>query len=223
MQFPRMPAAVVFDMDGLLFDSEALYQEAVLAAAIEGGHAPAPEVFQQSVGVPWDQCRPLFLGHYGEAFPVDDFFAAWRRHFDEMAATRLTVKPGVAELLDTLDALDLPRAIATSSAPRTARRHLAAHKLTRRFHALVGEGDYAASKPKPDPFLVAAARLGIPPKLCLALEDSPNGVRAAAAAGMMTVMVPDIHPPTDELRGLCTFIAQDLHEVRKHLLAAPRA
>ena len=117
--------------------------------------------------------------------------AAWVGHFWLIAETRLALKPGAVELLDTLDALRMPRAIATSSSHRTVQRHLATHDLTGRFDAIVGHGDYPAGKPAPDPFLKAAERLAVEPPLCLALEDSHNGVRSAAAAGMMTVMVPD--------------------------------
>jgi len=77
----------------------------------------------------------------------------------------------------------------------------------------VAAGDYACGKPNPDPFLTAAAKLGAEPASCLALEDSHNGVRAAAAAGMMTVMVPDLLPATTEMRSLCVAIAEDLHQV----------
>ncbi len=93
------------------------------------------------------------------------------------------------------------------------RHHLAAHGLEARFHAVVGAGDYAAGKPAPDPFLTAAARLGVAPQACLALEDSHNGVRSAVAAGMMTVMVPDLLPPTGEIRGLLH--SSPAHEVRE--------
>jgi HAD superfamily hydrolase (TIGR01509 family) len=212
-----MPAAIVFDMDGLLFDTETLYQEAVLVAAAEGGHDVTSGIFNRTIGLPWPQTRSLLLAHFGNAFPADEFVAAWVRHFDLLAATRLSLKPGAIELLDTLDDLRLPRAIATSSAHQTVERHLIAHNLVGRFHQIVGHGDYASGKPAPDPFLKAAERLGVDPRLCLALEDSHNGVRSASAAGMMTVMVPDLLEPTDEIRELCACVARDLHEVR-HLI-----
>ena len=79
---------------------------------------------------------------------------------------------------------------------------------------MVAAGDYARGKPNPDPFLTAAARLDMPPEDCLALEDSHNGVRAAHAAGMMTVMVPDLLEATDEMRAKCLAIAESLHHVR---------
>jgi len=218
MTLPYRPSAVVFDMDGLLFDTESLRQGALLLAAAEGGHKIVSDVFSGAVGVPWTRSRPLFLAHFGETFPAEKFHDAWVRHFWVMAETRLTLKPGALELLDLLDRLSLPRAIATSSSHRTIERHLTAYNLKSRFDAIVGRGDYVSTKPAPDPFLKAAERLGIEPRLCLALEDSHNGVRSASAAGMMTVMVPDLLEPTDDICALCTFVARDLHQVRDLVL-----
>lgn len=213
MTLPRMPAAVIFDMDGLIFDTEILYQEAFVAAAAHGGHDLPLTIIQSTVGVPWAQSRVLLLEHMGADFPIDDYFTQVVVHFDLLSATQLRVKPGVVELLDLLDALALPRCIATSSSHMTVQNHLAAQGLTGRFPVVVAHGDYASSKPAPDPFLMAAHRLGVDPGLCLALEDSYNGVRSAAAAGMMTYMVPDLLLPTDDIRALCTGIVRDLHDI----------
>ena len=214
---PCVPAAVVFDMDGLLFDTEALYQRAIAAAAVDLGY-DLTAATQRMIGRPVNQSRQLLRNLYGSNFPVNDFFESMFRHFDRLAMTDLALKPGVVELLDALDDRQIPRAIATSSAHHRVAEHLVAHNLNGRFHAIVGHGDYAASKPAPDPFLLAASRLGVQPRLCLALEDSHNGVRSAHAAGMMTVMVPDLLPPTDEIRALCICVVQDLHAVRRIIL-----
>lgn len=217
---PHMPAAVIFDMDGLIFDTETLYQEAFLVAATVGGHDLPTAVIQRTIGVPWVQSRLLLLEEMGPDFPVDKYFTQVIGHFELLAATQLRLKPGVVELLDLLDQLDIPRCIATSSAHSTVQSHLSAHGLVDRFPAVVGHGDYAASKPAPDPFLTAAKRLGVDPALCLALEDSYNGIRSASAAGMMTLMVPDLLGPTREIRSLCTGIVSDLHAVRDLILTA---
>jgi beta-phosphoglucomutase-like phosphatase (HAD superfamily) len=126
MKLPHMPAAIIFDMDGLLFDTEALYQEASLIAAAEGGHDVTSGILSRTIGLPWPQTRSLLIGHFGNAFPADEFISAWVRHFDLMASSRLVMKPGVVELLDALDDLRLPRAIATSSAHQTVEHHLTA-------------------------------------------------------------------------------------------------
>jgi HAD superfamily hydrolase (TIGR01509 family) len=223
MPLPLRPEAVVFDMDGLLFDTEALYEEAILAAAKETGHDFAPATFRRMLGGTWLENRVLLLNHFGDAFPIDDLHAAWMRHFNLMVETRLTLKPGAAELLDTLDVLRLPRAIASSSFHHDVQHHLAAHALAGRFDVIVAYGDYAASKPAPDPFLKAAERLGVQPRVCLALEDSYNGVRSASSAGMITVMVPDLLEPTDEIRALCAYVAPDLHAVRQLIATATSA
>ena len=215
MRLPRPPAAVVFDMDGLLFDTERLYEQAAIAAAAELGHELDSAFHRTTVGSSWEVIRGLLLDRYGATFAAEELRANARRIFGELVETQRILKPGALELLDLLDGLGLPRAIATKSSRPTVQRHLEAHDLVGRFRHIVASGDYARHKPAPDPFLKAAEQLGVAPEFCLALEDSHNGVRAASAAGMMTVMVPDLLPPTEEIQGLCTHIVVDLHDVRR--------
>lgn len=205
--------AVVFDMDGLLFDSERLYAETILTAAGEVGCPMSHDVFLRLVGRSRDVNHRFLLEHYGADYPLAALIATWGRHFQVRAADGLPLKPGALALLDLLDELGLPRAVATSNTHATVQRNLERHALAGRFHGVVAHGDYINGKPSPDPFLRAAERLGVAPASCLALEDSYNGVRSAAAAGMMTVMVPDLLPATEEMRGLCTHVAADLQAV----------
>jgi len=223
MKLPRPVAAVVFDMDGLLFDTEKLYGQAILTAADELGVEMTTEVFLRFIGTPWAHNRRQMLEAYGEAYPAEELRVAWMRHFKLLVAGNLDLKPGVAALLDLLDELGLPRAIATSSGHSTVDHHLAEHGLTGRFHHVVAAGDYANSKPAPDPFLKAAEQLGVNPRHCLALEDSPNGVRSAASAGMMMVMVPDLIQPPDEIRNLCAAVAKSLLDVPALIMSSRRA
>lgn len=215
MDLPRPPAAVVFDMDGLLFDTERLYEEAALAAAAELGCEMDSAFFRTTIGSPWLVNRNLLVDRYGPTLAVDDLRDIAARIFKELVNAHLPLKPGVVELLDVLDELDLPRAIATTSSRQTVQHHLEAHGLVDRFHHVVAHGDCVRHKPAPDPFLNAAAWLGVTPERCLALEDSHNGVRSASAAGMTVIMVPDLLPPTDEIEGLCACVVPDLHEVRR--------
>jgi len=213
MTLPRKAQAVVFDMDGLLFNTEAIYRDATIGVAREAGFHLPLEFYLATIGLPGEATRARFGELFGATFDFDRFWAASAQRFREATTAQPYLKAGVVELLDLLDTLQLPRAIATSSRHEDARHHLTMHGLLDRFQTVVAHGDYANGKPNPDPFLEAADRLGVAPALCLALEDSHNGVRAASRAGMMTVMVPDLLSPNAEMEDLCVCIARDLHHV----------
>ena len=217
MTLPRMPLAVVFDMDGLLCDTEAVYRDAMFATATEHGHDMPMSLFLSMIGLPGPASDRQVLNHFGEDFPIAAFNERVGEHVDLACQAGIALKPGVVEILDHLDVLALPRAIATSSSHRAVGAHLGFSGIIPRFHAVIARGDYTRGKPSPDPFLRAAERLGIAPHACLALEDSHNGVRSASSAGMMTVMVPDLLEPTQEMHSLCTAVATDLHDVRRWL------
>lgn len=200
-------------MDGLLIESETLYRDSFLAASDEGGHGMRVETYQKVCGSPWDVITGTIFADYGADFPIDSFRDAWLRHLAVLMAEGVALKPGVIEILDLLDRLDIRRAIATSSRHDSVTRHLGPYDLLRRFDTIVARGDYSDPKPSPMPYLTAAKRLGIDPGQCLALEDSYHGVRSASSAGMLTIMVPDVAPPTDEMREKCIAVSNDLHTV----------
>ena len=220
MSLPRAPLAVVFDMDGLLCDTEVAYRDAMIAVAAEDGYEMPLSLFQSMIGLPGPSSDRKVLDHFGDGFAIEDFNSRVRDHVDAACAVGIALKAGVVELLDHLDELNLPRAIATSSSHRAVQSHLGHSGIIPRFNTVVARGDYVLGKPNPDPFLTAAERLGIAPEFCLALEDSHNGVRAAFSAGMMTIMVPDLLDPTPEMHDLCVRIARDLHEVQALIRAA---
>ena len=212
--WPRVLQAVVFDMDGLLFDSERALFDAMVATAPRFGVEVDRDLFLSLIGLPIAESSVLMQACFGADFPLTDFIKAVGQGNRELHTDGVALKDGVVELLDHLDAISIPYAIATSSAPAMVERNLGHHGLTGRFKAKVARGDYERGKPSPDPFLKAAERLGVAPEHCLALEDSHNGVRAAHAAGMMTVMVPDMLTATAEMHALCVAIEDDLHAVR---------
>lgn len=218
IRLPRMPQAVVFDMDGLLFDTEALYRDAMLATAKVLGQTMPLSLYLATIGLPGEATRQSLSKHFGTDFDLDRFWEQAAATFHILATTELRLKPGVVELIGSLEDLDIPFAIATSSRHHDVERNLGLHGLLDRFPVVVAHGDYQLGKPHPEPFLTAARRLDIAPELCLALEDSHNGVRSASSAGMMTIMVPDLLAATEEIRALCVSVASHLGEVRHALL-----
>ena len=214
MALPRPVKAVIFDMDGLLIDSEVVYTEALLAEALARGLDMPLTLVKSMIGHAWAGSAVLLTEHFGPDFDTDGYRDRVVDRFYALNEAGVALKTGVLEMLDHLDVIGLPRAIATSGRRVDVEHHLNGHSLMPRFHAVLAHGDYARAKPHPDPYLKAAEALGVDPADCLALEDSHNGVRAAAAAGMMTVMIPDMLDPTEEMRSLCVRIAADLHEVR---------
>ncbi len=217
MSLPRRVEAVVFDMDGLLVDTEAMFRDVLMEASRRRGVDLPLEVFLRMVGLQRDASRAIAMAHFGEDFDYEPWIAeAWELAYARIALG-IAVKDGAVELLDDLEAAGIPCAVATSSSHATVQRQLGPKGLLPRFQAIIAAGDYAHGKPAPDPFLVAAARLQVAPAGCLALEDSHNGVRAAHAAGMMTIMVPDLLEATGEMRALCVAVKQTLHGVRELL------
>jgi HAD superfamily hydrolase (TIGR01509 family) len=220
MLLPRLVKAVVFDMDGLLVDTETVIFEAMRRASQDIGELPF-STFQRMVGLQEAASNQVVMEHFGEGFDLAAWLQTVRAHAQAEMAAGVALKAGVMEIVDYLEAAGIPRAIATSSSLASVERNLTPHSLVGRFQALITRDVQTRGKPHPEPFLKAARALGVDPADCLALEDSYNGIRAAAAAGMMTIMVPDMLAPTQEMQTLCVRIAGDLHEVRA-LLAAQR-
>jgi len=221
MHLPRPVKAVVFDMDGRLVDTEQVVFQAMTASVSGLGLEMSFDLFKRLVGLPSQASDLIVVEHFGEGFDLEAWRGGIRRHFLEIAEAGIALKAGAVELLDALDERSMPRAIATSSTRESVEHSLGPHGLVTRFDAIVSRELQTQHKPHPDPFLKAAQALGLDPADCLALEDSHNGVRAAAAAGMMTIMVPDMLDPTEEMRTLCVRIARDLHEVRELLAGRP--
>jgi HAD superfamily hydrolase (TIGR01509 family) len=203
--------AVIFDMDGLLIDTEAVYIKAYTAgAAIMGVEMPLA-FCHSMIGTPSPECDRMIQEFFGSAFRLDDFNRHVDGHARQLLEAGVPVKPGAVDLLAFLGERGLPLAVATSSSRRTTERHLGRAGLLPHFRALATRDDVVRGKPHPDIHLEAARRLGVAPERCLAFEDSNTGLTAAHAAGTMAIMVPDLVPPTDEVRAKCRAVLPDLH------------
>lgn len=209
--------AAIFDMDGTLLDTESVFRSIVFEVCTELGFEMTDAVHHNMVGSSHERTQQLLVESYGVAFPYTLFDERCRVTMRERSHAGVPVKPGAVEFITELRARGIPTAVATSSRNPHAQHHLGAAGLLDLFDTIVTRDDVVNPKPHPEPYLTAAKRLGVEPTRCLALEDSFAGVRAAHAAGMQTIMVPDIVVPTAEIHGLGIFVMESLAHV--HLAA----
>ena len=206
--------AVVFDMDGLMLDTEPIYKRAWQSAATGLGCDLDDGFYAQFVGRPNDDCERLLLERFGAAFPLDRFRARWRELWDaDATANGIRTKPGLPELLALLDRLTIPFAIATSSEATETEFCLRAAGLDGRFPVCVTRDQIAHGKPAPDVYLEAARRLQTDPAQCVALEDSEAGILSASRAGMVPLLIPDGAPPSPAASNIAFRILPSLAHV----------
>ncbi len=197
-----LPDAVIFDMDGLMIDSERVSIACWSEAAAELGLPLDATFFVRMVGLGDRDSQALLRGQGVSDAMIAAMAARCHDLYEARTQTGLPLRPGILELLELLKAHAIPRAVATTTRQPRANRKLAAAGLLPYFDAVITSGDVAHPKPAPDIYLLAAQRLGKAPERCLALEDSPAGTRAAVAAGMTVIQVPDLVHPDEELRAL---------------------
>ena len=214
-----MVDGVIFDMDGLMFASERYWKTFWEPALAKFGMTVPEALPAAACGTTGDATLAAIRSTCGDDAPAEEIFAEFYRIAYERFAQGVPKKPGLDELLAYLSELGVPMAVASSSPEDMIRNNLA-HAGVEGFFSVVASGQHVEhSKPAPDIFLLAARKLGVEPARTLVLEDSFAGVRAGAAGGFVTVMVPDQLAPTEEICALATRVCASLIEVRD-LLAA---
>jgi len=199
----QLVKAVIFDMDGLMFDTEALNASAWKAAGKLHGFEMTDELLRSHIGSNVETTKKLMQEHFGAGFDFEAVRADRIAHsFRYIEENGMPLKPGLRELLAYLDEKRLKTAIATSSGEMFVRFYLEHAGLDHEFDVVVSGDKIKKGKPEPDIFLTALAELGVGAEECLVLEDSYNGITAAHRAGIRSVMIPDLLPPTPEIARL---------------------
>lgn len=195
-----MIEAIVFDMDGILFDTERLSVESWIEVAERLGLPDIDKGVYGCIGLNRTDCRIFLKETYGQDFPYDYFREQTAAVFQrKMAKDGLPVMKGAGELLAWLQEKGLKVALASSTSHKTVESHLQQAGFTGFFQAVIGGDMVEHSKPQPDIYLKACQLLDVEPGNAAAIEDSPNGIRSAYAAGMLPVMVPDLVKPDPEI------------------------
>ena len=205
--------AVIFDMDGTLIDTERVSQAAWRRAAQDFRIEIPEHILHAFVGCSIPNAMNMIDDEFGDPAFTERLFNRRHEIFDATWEDELELKPGAAEAGAAVRERGLAAALATSSVRDRAITSMERLGLMELFDAAVFDEDIEHHKPAPDVYLVAADHLGVEPTRCVTVEDSFNGVRAGAAAGMRTIMVPDYNEPTPEIRALCAEVLTTLHEL----------
>ena len=203
----------IFDMDGLMIDTEKLYVRFWMQSARDFGYDMQPEHVFAIRSLSRKYSIPKLKGFFGEDFPTEEVRAHRTDLINEYVENNgIDVKKGLYELLDYLRDNGIKMAVATCTPTERSRMYVEKIGATDYFSAIVGGDTIVNGKPDPDIYLLAARELGLPPQQCAAFEDSPNGIQAAHAAGCHAIMIPDLTPPEDELQPLLSAVYGSLDE-----------
>jgi HAD superfamily hydrolase (TIGR01509 family) len=185
--------AIVFDMDGLMFNSEDIYTLVGSELARRRGRVFTNELKKEMMGLPAQPSFMRMIEHFGLNETWQELVVESNKYFLEIVGRHIQPMPGLFELLDRLEKAEIPKAIATSSSRELMDACLDPFNLRPRFRFCLTAEDVKQGKPNPEIYLTAASRFGLEPKEIVVLEDSQNGCKAAAAAGTFAVAVPGEH------------------------------
>ncbi|KJY83565.1 haloacid dehalogenase [Vibrio galatheae] len=193
-----MLKAILFDMDGLIFDTESVYKQSWQYAATEQHLTISDGFYQQFIGVQDPDCERLLVKHFQSALDIERYRTTRDAHYQQLRQQGIAIKPGFAALLAFIKQRGLRTALVTSSPLVDVKFNFSPTDYLSQFELVISAEDVVRSKPHPEGYQKACKRLGLAPDECLVLEDSNNGIRAALTAGCHAVMIPDLLPPLPE-------------------------
>ena len=193
------PKAAIFDMDGLMLDTERPVIPVWVRAGKNIGWDISEETAIHTIGIDGEDTQKVCMDELGAEFPYDKFSTELHRLYFEEFENGIVHKTGLLDLLNHLRAIGIPMAVGTSSRRKPALWKLEKAGISAYFSLVVGGDDVRYSKPAPDIFIEAARKLGFPPGECVGFEDSPAGLKALSDAGIPSVFIKDIIEPPDEI------------------------
>jgi HAD superfamily hydrolase (TIGR01509 family) len=206
-------SAVVFDLDGIIANTEDLYEQAGETVLGSRGKTYDADLREKIMGRPVVDAIQIMIDCHSLPDTVDDLMCECADVLQQLIATSLAPMPGAVSLIDDLQSADMPIAVATSATPEYADNVLTRLNLKQRFRFILTAADIHRGKPDPEIYLMAAERLGIAPSQMMVLEDSANGCRAAVASGAFAVAVPNRHTRDHNFSG-ARFVAHTLNDPR---------
>lgn len=213
-----MIKGAIFDMDGLMIDSERLVYQNWQTMMDGLGYEYSLEIFKNTIGLRQDETKAYYKSLYGDDFDYDTHKARSREmYYTQVERDGIPVKKGLVELLDYLKSKNIKIAVATSTSAQTAHKMVKLAGVYDYFDAFVCGDEVKNGKPHPEVFLTAAGKISVKPEECVAFEDSINGIKSAYAAKMVTVMVPDLLEPTEEIKPMLSFLCENLAETIEFL------
>jgi HAD superfamily hydrolase (TIGR01509 family) len=217
-------SAIIFDMDGLLLDSETIALDTFVDSCKKlGFDLDDMEPYYRCIGTNWATTREILMQGYGQDFPLDAISDIWGKQYHRETLTKpVPMKEGALKLLQYLEQVGVKKAIVTSTRKKNALIKLTNAQILDFFAFVLGGDEITNGKPNPEMYLTATKKLNVAPDKCLAIEDSDNGVLAAFNAGLMVIQVPDLKQPSDEVKTLGHTIAASLAQVEAMLKESSR-
>ncbi len=208
-----MLTTILFDMDGLIFDTEALAKASWQYAAKQMGRELNDDFYTQFIGMKDVECQKLLCELYGASFDLQEYIQIRDEHHQQAKAQGVDFKEGFHELFNAIKQKGLSVALVTSSRLKDVERNFAGSGYLEQFDVIVSAENVTNGKPAPECYLSACEKLEVTPDQCLVLEDSNNGIFAGKRAGCQTVMIPDLAKPSEEALKHADYVFGDLGEV----------
>lgn len=210
----KLPELFIFDMDGLMFDTERLFMNFLIETAARYQYNITPELYYRTIGCNGDYLKNLMLSDLGSDYPFEDISQKTKEKIEAYVLENgLPEKEGLKSLLNYLDRKQIPCCVASSSDSTLVNTYLKKNQLQKYFSFVIGGDQVTKTKPNPEIFLKACEHFHIAAKNACVLEDSENGILASASAGIPVICVPDLKLPKYEIIRQTLFTTSSLSKV----------